>query len=149
VIQSNDNVSYYTKTNVESGGSIMAKWTLADYHAWDDEIELSDNDEYPLNVSIPDDYDQSRRVFLGYHLHSPILLPGSPTARYDIDFNDITIVNEEVALSDANSYVRWKVVKGDKLRIGDNTIQFRVGDIGLPVKFTDVVLFWQRTVTTD
>jgi hypothetical protein len=115
--------------------------TLADYQGWDDAFALFGSQEHTIKVDLPDDYTRDRTVILGY-----MITPTPVSVRYDIDFNDIVVHDEAVVSSGSNTLVRWKVIDGDKLKIGPNTIQFRVVG-GLPIVFSDVVLWFQRTVT--
>jgi hypothetical protein len=124
----------------------MPTLSLADYITLTEQGEtfmLAATQEKRFDITIPSDYASSHRVLLGY-----IVYPGAPfiTVRYDIDVNDV-VVHDGASLASSDNYnVRWRVIEGDKLSIGPNSIQFRVLE-GLTI-FSDVVLWFQQKVTT-
>ncbi len=132
---------------------------LADYKILTDgHFTLESGEERTFNVTMESsyEYETSRsRPFLMFKVQ-PSGQPGIPhyTGVFSVDVNDKEILNNhavhipkfEISHGLANSWVTvWEVFSGRTLKAGaTNTIQFRISNSSRKIRFSDVVLFYQR-----
>jgi hypothetical protein len=114
---------------------------MADYIVVKDtSFELGENGELTFEFTLPSDFHSASNAFLAYLLYPD----SSGGQKYEIDINDQVIRSNTV--STGLTHGLWEVFPGTMLKIGLNTVQFRVESTSGSLNFSDVILWHQRAL---
>jgi hypothetical protein len=115
--------------------------SLADFKVSDGSFELGKDQEHVVNFDLESDLLSTDHSAV---LTFMVTASGSGTKEFEVDINDETDVFRQTSNSEARAML--EVVDKGLLRVGSNSIQFRMESGTGSLTFSDVVLWYQRNI---